>query len=271
MVLEQCGHGGGVDVQLLQQVGGPCAAVDVQGAGQRGVGVVGVAPAARQRAVQVVLDVQVPAGAAVDLRLVLLEPQDLRQRVVGVRAVAGHLIEVLEGDDVQDLLHLGFAAAVGVDDVGVERHAVFIHGDAAVHGARQAHAGDLRGADLLEQLADAIVHGLANGLRVHLRPVGMGVHGGVVPPDGAQRFAAGVEDGTFAAGGAGVTGEYQVFFHNVASVISFGFADSTPRRRRLPPARQMRRAAPRRSGARSPTPRGEPRTGRWAARSRPRN
>ena len=36
--------------------------------------------------------------------------------------------------------------------------AVFIHGNAAVHGAAQAHACDALGIDLQEQFADAVIH-----------------------------------------------------------------------------------------------------------------
>ena len=112
VALQQSGHRVRVHLQRLQQIRGPGAFVDVQRAGQRGVGVVRVAPAASHAAVQIVLDVQIPAGPFVYIGLVLLQPQDLRQGVVRVRPVAGHAVEIVKADDVQNLLHLGFAATV---------------------------------------------------------------------------------------------------------------------------------------------------------------
>ena len=217
VALQDRGHPAGIQLQFLQQVRGPLALVDVQGDGQRGVGIVGVAHAPRQAAVEVVLDVHEPAGPAVHLGLVLLQPEDLWQRIVGVGPVAGQAVEVLEGHDLEDARNLRLGAAVGVDDVGVQRLAALVHGDAAVHRARQAHAGDPLGGDLLQQLPYAVQHGGEYRVRVLLGPVGVGVLGGIASPHRRKRLAPGVEQRTFAAGGAGVTGQYQVFFHGISA------------------------------------------------------
>lgn len=105
--------------------------IDVQGDGEGRVGIIRVAEAAGEPAVEIVLGVQPPAGLPVYLRQIFLDPQNLRQGVVGVDAVAAEPVEILLRNHAGNFVHLLFGAGIGMNDVGMEHGSGFVHGDAA--------------------------------------------------------------------------------------------------------------------------------------------
>ena len=200
----QLGHAVDVYAKLLQQFSCPAAVINVQRRGERRVRIIGKTHASREMRIDVILDIHEPARAIVHLGQVFLEPEYLRQRVVRIEAVACERIEMVFIDDLADFSYLRAGAAVGMDDIRVQRVALRIHGDAAVHRAAQSDAGDALWAHLQQQFANAVEHSLKDAVRVLLGPVGPRIQRGIVAPHGGQRFALHVEHRAFAAGGAGV-------------------------------------------------------------------
>ena len=209
-------HAIDIHVQILQKLRRPAFVIDVQRRGERCIGIIGKAEAAGQVGIDVVLDVHEPLRPPIDIGQVFLEPHDLRQGVMGVQTVAGQRVEVVFIDYAVDFLYLRARAAIGMDDVRVQRAAFLVHGNAAVHRAAEPHARDALGTDLLQQFSNAVENRVQYAVGVLLRPVRTRIQRGIIAAHGGQRFAFYVEYGTFTACGTGVAGQYQVFFHGFA-------------------------------------------------------
>ncbi len=91
-----------------------------------------------------------------------------------------------------------------MDDVGMQYGAVFIYRDTAVHGARKTDARDAFGIDLQKQFADSVEYSAYDFIGILFRPVRLREIGGIIAADCGKRFALRVENGTFAAGSAGI-------------------------------------------------------------------
>lgn len=222
---EPAHHGGGVDdavrhhrardAQRLHQLAAPAAALHVEDAAQvarRGivdrdlprhpVDGVGVR---RQKA---------PDSGPV-LRLVLLDPEDLRVAVVGVEAVAGDAVEPVEADAVFHHAADVVRAAVHPDHAGPHRPHLVVerHARAPVESA-DADAADRfrRNPRLFHRVADGGLHRLHPHLRPLLGPERPGRRHAVFGERGGQQGAVRIHDDGFRARRADVRSDQIVHF-----------------------------------------------------------
>ncbi len=197
--------------QLFQQRLGPAPAGQVQQQSQRGVGEIGGDDAAEEER-GIVLGLQHPAGMAIDLRLVLLDPQQLGRGVGRADAVAGELIDLGLAAALAHHLSLGRSALVGPDDGRPQRRAGRIHQQRAVHVPAEANHGHVRRAVAgLLCCCDQPLCGLEQRRlpigRVLLGPIRLGVTG-IVGGEGRRNHRAiSRKQRRLVAGGAQVVGE----------------------------------------------------------------
>ena len=91
----------------------------------------------------VILGTQDVGDPREDLRLMCVHPQQLGQREVGQRRIAGQLDQAFVADLLFQPVALGLGARVAPDERGAQDLAVFVEHDAAVHLAGEADGLDL--------------------------------------------------------------------------------------------------------------------------------
>ena len=134
--------------------------------------------------------------AAVELRLVVLHPQNFGRGEAGERVVAGDAHEVLFAQPQAHIIALLARALVVPENGRPQRFAVTVQQHQPVHLAAHAHRGDLRrvNAGLVQRRPQTLHRAIPPQVRVLFAPEGMGCLERILRRAHRHNLAVGVDD-----------------------------------------------------------------------------